>query len=325
MPTRSRALLAGGTRGEIVVLARTTNLLRTVALACAGLGVRIAAPEPVFEPAGARGALEAYVRLCAAPEHADPDDVARVCRAPGRGLPLDAEDQVATLLRAGRSFSESFAAVATGARQRVRLDEAGRVLDALAAITDAGRFVRYLRGPGGLDEYFGEHERAFGGTERIELEVLEQAGREASGKTVAEYATLLQARSDALAAIRDDLHGLELTTIHRAKGRQWPEVHVFGCEDSQLPHRRSLEVSPQDRAAGEGIEAERRLAYVAFTRARRTLAVALDRRIGESLPDRGWARGARSGRTAGSSRIVNRTASTRGRGRPPAPRRWRHR
>ena len=30
----------------------------------------------------------------------------------------------------------------------------------LAAITDAGRFVRYLRGPGGLDEYFGEHERA---------------------------------------------------------------------------------------------------------------------------------------------------------------------
>ena len=265
--------LAGGTRGEIVVLARTTNLLRTVALACAGLGVRIAAPEPVFEPAGARGALEAYVRLCAAPEHAESDDVARVCRAPGRGLPLDAEDQVATLLRAGRSFSESFAALATGARQRVRLDEAGRVLDALAAITDAGRFVRYLRGPGGLDEYFGEHERAFGGTERIELEVLEHAGREASGKTVAEYATLLQARSDALAAIRDDLHGLELTTIHRAKGRQWPEVHVFGCEDSQLPHRRSLEVSPQDRAAGEGIEAERRLAYVAFTRARRTLAV----------------------------------------------------
>ena len=265
--------LAGGTRDEIVVLARTTNLLRTVALACADRGVRIAAPETVFEPAGARGALEAYVRLCAGPEHAEPDDVARVCRAPGRGLPLDAERQVAALLRAGRSFIESFAALPTGARQRVRLDEAGRVLDALAAITDAGRFVRYLRGPGGLDEYFGEQERAFGGTERIELEVLEQAGREASGKTVAEYATLMQGRSDALAAIRDDVHGLELTTIHRAKGRQWPEVQVFGCEDNQLPHRRSLEVSPQDRAAGEGIEAERRLAYVAFTRAQRILAV----------------------------------------------------
>ena len=82
------ALLAGRTRGEIVVLARTTNLLRTVALGCSVLGVRIAAPEQVFEPAGARGALEAYVRLCADPANADAEDVARVCRAPGRGLPL---------------------------------------------------------------------------------------------------------------------------------------------------------------------------------------------------------------------------------------------
>jgi DNA helicase-2/ATP-dependent DNA helicase PcrA len=267
------ALLAGHTRGEIVVLARTTNLLRTVALGCSVLGVRIAAPERVFESAGARGALEAYVRLCGDPTSADAEDVARVCRAPGRGLPLDAEQQVAASLRAGRPFTESFATVAAGARQRARLDEAGVTLDALARVTDAGRFVRYLRGPGGLDDYFGEHERAFGGTERIEVEVLEQASREASGKTVEEYAALLQSRSDALAAIRDDEHGIELTTIHRAKGRQWPEVHVFGCDEGQLPHARSLEVSPQERAAGEGIEAERRLAYVAFTRAQRGLTL----------------------------------------------------
>ncbi len=267
------AALADRTRGEIVVLARTTNLLRAVALACSALGVRIAAPEQVFEPAGARGALESYVRLCADPRHADPEDVARVCRAPGRGLPLDAEQQVATSLRAGRSFTDSLGSVEIGTRQRIRLNEAGQTLDVLAGIADAGRFIRFLRGPGGLDEYFGEHERAFGGTERIELEVLEQASLEAARKTVAEYAALLRARSDALAAIRDDQHGVELTTIHRAKGCQWPEVHVFGCEDGQLPHARSLEVSPADRGAGEGIEAERRLAYVAFTRAQRELAL----------------------------------------------------
>lgn len=266
-------LLAGRARGEIVVLARTTNLLRTVALGCSVLGVRIAAPEPVFEPAGARAAVEAYVRLSADPTNAEPEDVARVCRAPGRGLPLDAEQLVAASLREGRSFTESFAPVAAGARQRGRLEEAGMDLDALAGIADASRFVRYLRGPGGLDDYFGEHERAFGGTERIELEVLEQATREASGKTVVEYAALLQSRRDALAAIRDDKDGLELTTIHRAKGCQWPEVHVFGCEEAQLPHARALEVSPQERAAGEGIEAERRLAYVAFTRAQRRLTL----------------------------------------------------
>ena len=51
--------LQGSDREQIVVLARTTNLLRTVALACAELGVRIAAPDAVFEPHGARAALEA--------------------------------------------------------------------------------------------------------------------------------------------------------------------------------------------------------------------------------------------------------------------------
>ena len=48
---------------------------------------------------------------------------------------------------------------------------------------------------------------------------------------------------------------------------------MFGCDEGQLPHARSLEVSPQERAAGEGIEAERRLAYVAFTRAQRGLTL----------------------------------------------------
>jgi superfamily I DNA/RNA helicase len=267
------AALGSHTREQIVVLARTTNLLRTVALACAQVGVRIAAPEAVFEPHGARGALEAYLRLCAGPGDADPADVALVCRTPSRGLPYGSETLVAGALHAGRTFSESLAGIATDGRQRFRLEDAGRILDALAAITDAARFIAYLRGPGGLDDYFTEHEQTFGATEKIELEVLEQAQGEAAGKTVVDYAALFQARRDALRAIRDDTGGIELTTIHRAKGRQWPEVHLFGCEENQLPHRRALEVSEEERAAGEGIEAERRLAYVAFTRAAQSLIV----------------------------------------------------
>ena len=265
--------LAGRSREQIVVLARTTNLLRTVALACAKLGVRITAPDSVFEPHGARGALEAYLRLCSAPREANPDDVALVCRAPSRGLPYGAEERVASGLRAGRTFSDSLAGVPADGRQRLRLEDAGRILDSLAAITDATRFVRYLRGPGGLDAYFKEHEQAFGDTEKIELEVLEGAQREAAGKTVAEYAALFQARRDALQAIRDDANGIELTTVHRAKGRQWLEVHVFGCDEQQLPHARALEVTREERAAGEGLEAERRLAYVAFTRATGSLVL----------------------------------------------------
>ena len=267
------AALVGHIREQIVVLARTTNLLRTVALACAEIGVRISAPQAVFEPHGARGAVEAYLRLCAAPRDADPDDIALVCRTPSRGLPYGSQARVAADLRAGSTFSESLARLPADDRQRFRLEDAGRILDALAAIADAAHFIAYLRGPGGLDEYFTEHERTFGDTEKIELEVLDQTQREAADKTVVQYARLFQVRREALDAIRDDTGGIELTTIHRAKGRQWPEVHVFGCDENQLPHRRALDVSNKQRAAGEGIEAERRLAYVAFTRAAQSLIV----------------------------------------------------
>jgi DNA helicase-2/ATP-dependent DNA helicase PcrA len=266
-------VLASRRRGAVVVLARTTNLLRTVALACADLGVKIAAPEQVFEPHGARGALEAYLRLCGDPAQAQAEDIALICRMPSRGLPFEAEERVAAQLRDGLSFSESLADLGANARQRVKLDDAGRILDVLRAMPDAATFISYLRGPGGLDEYFAEYEQTFAGSEQIELEVLEQSEREASGMNVATYRDLVQTRSDQLRAIRDDVNGLELTTIHRAKGRQWPEVHLFGCEERQLPHHRALDVSDQERAAGEGLEAERRLAYVAFTRAQHTLIV----------------------------------------------------
>lgn len=49
--------------------------------------------------------------------------------------------------------------------------------------------------------------------------------------------------------------GVSLRTIFRAKGLQWPVVHVVGCNEEVMPHRRS------------GIEEERRLFYVAMTRA----------------------------------------------------------
>ena len=171
-------------------------------------------------------------------------------------------------------FTASLAAGSADARIRFRLEDAGRILDALTAIPDALRFVSYLRSAGGLDEHFAAYQAAFGDTEKVELETLEQAQKEASDRTVLEYAQLLAGRRDALRAVRDDAGGIELTTIHRAKGRQWPEVHLFACEEQQLPHRRALEVDAEQRAAGESLEAERRLfAYFALTRARERLSL----------------------------------------------------
>jgi DNA helicase-2/ATP-dependent DNA helicase PcrA len=57
-----------------------------------------------------------------------------------------------------------------------------------------------------------------------------------------------------------DERGVTLMTVHTAKGLEWPVVVVAGLEDGLFPLSRALE-SP------EGAEEERRLAYVAMTRA----------------------------------------------------------
>jgi DNA helicase-2/ATP-dependent DNA helicase PcrA len=58
----------------------------------------------------------------------------------------------------------------------------------------------------------------------------------------------------------DERDQLQLLTIHAAKGLEWPIVFVAGLEEGTLPHERSL-LDPS------GIEEERRLCYVALTRA----------------------------------------------------------
>jgi hypothetical protein len=237
------------------------------------LAVKISAPENVFEPVGARAALEAYCALLGDVRNARPEDVATVFRHPGRGLPPGAEQPVADRLAHGMTFEAAIARlrdVAEHARRRVA--DGARILDtALTLSADAPRCIRFLRGDGGLDQHFKEYEDLTGGVEKVEIELLQDAVRESAGKSVAAYAQQLTQQSDALRAIRDDDNGIELTTVHRAKGRQWPTVIVFGCDEDQMPHKRSLE----DLLAGnrDALEAERRVAYVAFTRAQQRLVV----------------------------------------------------
>jgi DNA helicase-2/ATP-dependent DNA helicase PcrA len=60
---------------------------------------------------------------------------------------------------------------------------------------------------------------------------------------------------------------VNLMTIHAAKGLEFPVVFIAGAEDGIIPHARSLE-------EGDGnIEEERRLFYVAITRAREKLYI----------------------------------------------------
>lgn len=58
----------------------------------------------------------------------------------------------------------------------------------------------------------------------------------------------------------DERDQVQLLTIHAAKGLEWPIVFVTGLEEGTLPHERSV-------SSLEGVEEERRLCYVALTRA----------------------------------------------------------
>jgi hypothetical protein len=76
-----------------------------------------------------------------------------------------------------------------------------------------------------------------------------------------------------IAALRDPEAPVELATVHASKGREWETVVLLGYEQDRIPNRRSLlDAEDPDRA----MEEERRLAYVALTRATRRLVLAFD-------------------------------------------------
>jgi superfamily I DNA/RNA helicase len=71
---------------------------------------------------------------------------------------------------------------------------------------------------------------------------------------------------------RDDAN-LVLATVHTTKGLEFDHVAVIGLDAGTFPSERTLSESP-DRA--RALEEERRLAYVAWTRARRSLVLLYD-------------------------------------------------
>ena len=73
----------------------------------------------------------------------------------------------------------------------------------------------------------------------------------------------LALRSD-LDALAGSTSAITMMTVHSAKGLEFPVVFVAGMEDGIFPHR-------AHEGEGERLEEERRLAYVAITRAERKL------------------------------------------------------
>ncbi|MDO7906661.1 UvrD-helicase domain-containing protein [Paenibacillus sp. JX-17] len=118
------------------------------------------------------------------------------------------------------------------------------------------------------------------------LEELESAAKRFD--TVADFISFadeLTRRHKEMESLRmsEDSDAVRLMTIHRAKGLEFPCVYWIGASEGILPHSTALKQDvPDDRkpvfgSAAEGadaaLEEERRLAYVAVTRAKQKLYI----------------------------------------------------
>jgi DNA helicase-2/ATP-dependent DNA helicase PcrA len=278
-----KGLIAEGhARAEIAVLYRSNAQSRVIehALFNAAIPYRVYGGLRFFERAEVKHAL-AYLRLIENP--ADDTAFLRVVNFPPRGIGARTLEQLADAARAGNASLYAAVGGMTGA--------AGNKLAAFVRLVDSLRFETanltlaeivdvVIQRSGLIQHYQSEKE----GQERIENlgELVNAAaafvqeegyGAEAPGT-----------RGEAEAAIPSPLAGflshasleagdnqaeagqdaLQLMTVHSAKGLEFFAVFITGLEEGLFPHENSL-------TELDGLEEERRLMYVAITRARRRL------------------------------------------------------
>jgi DNA helicase-2/ATP-dependent DNA helicase PcrA len=114
-------------------------------------------------------------------------------------------------------------------------------------------------------------------------------GWAAGFRTVGSFCDAFAAARSRIVGLRDPDAPVELATVHASKGREWETVVLIGFEADRIPNRRSI-VDADDPA--RAMEEERRLAYVAVTRATRRLILAFDpRRPSPFLAEMGLATG----------------------------------
>jgi DNA helicase-2/ATP-dependent DNA helicase PcrA len=260
---------------EIAVLYRSNAQSRVVehALFNAAMPYRVYGGMRFFERAEVKHAL-AYLRLIAAPD--DDGAFLRVVNFPPRGIGARSLETLQNRAQTdGMSLWQVASAGAVGGKAGVNLAAFLKLVEAMRATTQdlglAETVEHVVHASGLLSHYQAEKD----GQDRIDnLQELINAAqsfmREVErelGENVDDPLTSFLSHAALEAGETQAAEGrpaLQLMTVHAAKGLEFHTVFVTGLEEGLFPHENSL-------GEYDGIEEERRLAYVAITRARRRL------------------------------------------------------
>jgi DNA helicase-2/ATP-dependent DNA helicase PcrA len=269
--TLQRLAKEGTARREMAVLYRSNAQSRVLeeALIQARVPYRVYGGLRFFERAEIKDAL-AYLRLT---QNRD-DDAAfeRVVNTPPRGIGVRTLETLRQQARAANLTLWQAALRFSGGRTAAALTAFLHQVDALAqALADLplGDQVAEAINRSGLMAHHGAEggEQGQGRQENLQ-ELIRAAGGfaldpDAGTSPLMEFLTHAALESgDMQAASGED--GVQLMTLHAAKGLEFPVVFITGLEEGLFPHQRALE----DAA---GLAEERRLCYVGMTRAMRAL------------------------------------------------------
>ena len=251
---------------QMAVLYRSNAQSRVIehALFSRGISYRVYGGLRFFERAEIKHAL-AYLRLVALPD--DDNAFLRVVNFPPRGIGARTLEQLQDSAR--QKASSLFAAAEgkvgafTNMIETLRAETQGLPLKELVAVVVAKS--------GLIEHYRGERE----GADRVaNLEELVNAAaafseeeREIESGEAADPLTAFLTHAALEAGEHqagDGQDALQMMTVHSAKGLEFDVVFLSGLEEGLFPH----EQSAMER---DGLEEERRLAYVAITRARKRL------------------------------------------------------
>src|SRR5687767_6781915 len=263
-----QSLARDGTRlSHIGVLYRSNAQSRVVehALFSQGISYRVFGGLRFFERSEIKHAL-AYLRLLATPD--DDSSFLRVANFPPRGIGARTMEQLQdTAKQAGGSLMKvadgSKAAVFKKLIDDLRVETQGLPLSELVKVTIArsGLVEHYKTEREGADRIENLAELVTAATTFTEEERVSESGEAVDPLTAFLTHAALEAGEHQAG---EGQEALQMMTVHSAKGLEFDAVFMTGLEEGLFPH----EQSAMER---DGLEEERRLAYVAITRARHRL------------------------------------------------------